>query len=95
MRVVLAGMRVFQNLDAGGVIRSEALRQLRKNDRWYDPKLLDSVEACLSNNKDVSPGVEISVKQLRIGQVLMSNIKLTRGELLASGRRAGDHRTHA
>ena len=73
-------------LEAGGVSRGEALGRMRKNDGWYDPTMLDSVEACLTSGKEsdigASAGVELTVKQLRVGQTLLSNIKLAQGQLL-------------
>lgn len=87
-----AGARILKVLsdlsliESRGKSRAEAMLRLRQCNGWYDPATLDSVEAFLAGAKIPGPGtssgVPVNVMQLRIGQVLVSNIKLAHGQLL-------------
>jgi response regulator RpfG family c-di-GMP phosphodiesterase len=88
------GARLFRllsdlrELEAGGVARSAALRQLRDREGWYDPLILEA----LRSGSSYSPVLETASKEpisiafadLRAGHLLRSNVETKDGLLIVT-----------
>jgi response regulator RpfG family c-di-GMP phosphodiesterase len=87
---VLADMA---QLEASGLTRASALRHMRTRDGWYDPQVLEAaynrfVVVGQVGNLSHAAGVPLSVKELKVGHVLTSDVKTRDGRLLVtSGHR--------
>jgi len=83
---ILKVLSDLSQLETAGLEREEAFKRMRERDGWYDPAILDSAAACLAAEKAAvlaaRKGVALAVKQLRIGQVLVADVKLSNGQLL-------------
>lgn len=74
-------------LEKRGSSRREALAQMRERAGWYDPDLLDAVAAVLGAGRP-KPTASIAFKDLKPGQVLVSDVTTKEGLLiLAAGNR--------
>lgn len=84
---VLKPLSDLVQLESAATPRAAALEQLRGRFGWYDPAILDQVCKCFSPagvaaHPEVSYGVP--VKELRLGQVLLSDVTTVGGQLLIS-----------
>ncbi|HYK90602.1 MAG TPA: HD domain-containing phosphohydrolase [Acidobacteriota bacterium] len=74
--------------------RFKALHLLRTRVGWYDPELLDKIISCLPPPAEVpaeKPRRTSSIDDLRVGQVLLSDVMTTDGVLiLSSGHRISE-----
>ena len=80
-------------LETSGLTRTSALGHMRTRDGWYDPQVLEAAYKCfVAETPTLTPtesaGVQLSVKDLKIGHVLTSDVKTRDGRLLVtSGHR--------
>jgi response regulator RpfG family c-di-GMP phosphodiesterase len=76
-------------LESAGLSRAKALEVLRKREGWYDPAVLDAAFLCFASPPKLNPNVErqprsVSVKELQVGQILLSDVMTYSGALLIS-----------
>lgn len=88
---ILKVLRDLEDLAAEGVPWAEALERMTGRDGIYDPVILQAVNTVLAvdDNASAAEGtVEIKLFELRIGQILASDIETVEGKLLiATGNR--------
>ncbi len=72
----------WMELEDKGATRAAALDRLRFRDGWYDPKIVDAVIAVFTPSVVEYPTLEINFAQLRIGNILRSNIETNNGTVL-------------
>lgn len=72
----------FDTLEAKGITKLDALKQLKQKAKWYDPAILKALEEILGIDKVVSYDVkEVSFKDLNCDMVLGQDV-ITKDELL-------------
>ncbi|MGB5261403.1 MAG: HD domain-containing phosphohydrolase [Gammaproteobacteria bacterium] len=82
---ILKVLRDLEDLAAQGMLRAEALEQMRGRDGIYDPVILQAVSTVLAMDDNASAAeasVEIKLFELRIGHVLVSDVETVEGKLL-------------
>jgi response regulator RpfG family c-di-GMP phosphodiesterase len=84
---VLKPLSDLLHLESAATPRVVALSQLRGRQGWYDPEILEQVCKCFAPAdtevyQETPHGV--SAKDLRIGQVLLSDVTTSHGQLLIS-----------
>jgi len=89
---ILTDMVQLQNT---GMLPLKALGEMQGRQGWYDPKLLAAVRACFGGKEtDVDASratVSLTVRQLRVGMVLHSDVKTREGTLvLAAGHQISE-----
>ncbi|MDB6023364.1 MAG: response regulator, partial [Pedosphaera sp.] len=72
-----------------GNSRAAALEQLRARPGWYDPQILDAVDACFNlrpqaDGQTAKPPLAITFAGLRVGHVLVSPVETRDGVLIIS-----------
>lgn len=82
-------LRVLHDLkelvERDGMATADALLQMRQQGRIYDPRVVDTVGRFLSEEGEeaqISPPLELSVGELRPGQMLVSNVETRDGRML-------------
>jgi response regulator RpfG family c-di-GMP phosphodiesterase len=86
MLKVLADMR---DLEESSFSRKRALEVMRKREGWYDPRLLEAAAVTFVSPAEVQkqadiPSMAVSVRGLRVGHVLASDVYTADGKLLIS-----------
>ena len=82
---ILADMNQLQ---AGGLTRSQALNEMESRRGWYDPSLLEAVRAyygiTTTERETARPSISVALLDLTPGMVLRSNIETQEGTLILS-----------
>lgn len=60
----------------------EALFKLQENNKYYDPKILDALSVIATSTKINHPILSIGYRQLKIGMLLIKDVKDEKGNLL-------------
>ncbi|HSY25066.1 MAG TPA: HD domain-containing phosphohydrolase [Polyangiaceae bacterium] len=81
---VLAVVCDYDRLEAGGVSSQLALDTLRGRRGRYDPELLDLFAANLGAERRDDDVSEIPIRSLRVGMVLLDDVRTTAGRLLVA-----------
>jgi response regulator RpfG family c-di-GMP phosphodiesterase len=71
----------FDLLETTGSSPGDAIEQLRKRQGWYDPKILDSLEAVIRKERD-GEFKEITVEELQENMILEKDVESIEGVLL-------------
>jgi response regulator RpfG family c-di-GMP phosphodiesterase len=76
--------------ESGGLSRMESLELLKSRKGWYDPTILDTAFLCFARSEIPQPELKqavykVGVKDLRVGQILVSDIFTSNGTLLIKG----------
>ncbi|MBT3922466.1 MAG: response regulator [Nitrospina sp.] len=83
-------------IEKEGISRNKAIDVLKQRTGWYDPLVLEKIVCCFFDANEDSKSAAISVRSLKVGelkvdQVLNSNVFTQEGKLLLS---AGQRLTH-
>jgi response regulator RpfG family c-di-GMP phosphodiesterase len=81
---VLAVVCDYDRLEAGGASSQLALDTLRGRRGRYDPELLDLFAANLGTERRDDDVSEIPIRNLRVGMVLLDDVRTTAGRLLVA-----------
>ena len=77
-------------LEAQKMPKDDALKLMQQRMGWYDPRVLDATFACfdiyLPDISAKSQGLPISAKDLRVGQIVLTDIKTESGKTLVLAR---------
>ncbi len=73
----------FDALESKGLSKSDALKELKRREGWYDPKVLNALEAIWGVKKKYVIK-EMSVDNLRAQMILAEDVKTINGQLLIS-----------
>ena len=75
----------YDTMEANGVSKIKALTRLKNRAGWYDPTILEALEAILGVNKFTSYDVrDITFRDLKYDMVLCQDVKTTEGLLLVT-----------
>jgi response regulator RpfG family c-di-GMP phosphodiesterase len=87
-------LRVLEDLlelQSSGFSLANSLATMKQRQGWYDPELLDAVNARFgrtAEQPEATPSISITVKDLKVGMTLTSDIYTTTGALIIpSGQR--------
>jgi response regulator RpfG family c-di-GMP phosphodiesterase len=74
-------------LEETGVSRNKAIEQLKERKGWYDPKVLNKVATIFWQEEEAeqaptNPYISVSLKDLRVGDIIRSDIQNVDGMLL-------------
>lgn len=86
---MLKALGDLAQLESDGISRVGALAMMQRRPGWYDPKVLEAAARCLIvKNRETGtqkpPSVPIAVRDLRLGDVIGSDIMAADGTLLIS-----------
>ncbi len=86
MLKVLSDLR---DLEESGITRRRAFEVMRKRDGWYDPRVLEAavvtfVGVSETQRQTEAPALAVSVRGLRVGHLLASDVYTADGKLLIS-----------
>lgn len=74
----------FQQLEARGDSPATALALLRARTGWYEPEMLDALRTLRCGDAAVDEIHEVSLRGLHVGMVLVDDIRMNHGPLLAT-----------
>lgn len=86
---ILKALADMLQLEGQGIMRHEALDQLRLRKGWYDPEILEAIATCFKIKlapicEDGKKSVPLAFATLRVGHVLVSDIETKDGVLIVS-----------
>ncbi len=79
----------LRDLEESSITRRRALEILRKREGWYDPRVLEATAVTFVSPMEAQhqvevPAVAVSVRGLKVGQLLASDVYTADGKLLIS-----------